>query len=829
MRFLRGAVLTLCIIPCGFGAARADVRLGADTDVGIVCKGPARQELSDLIAPLLEKYLLKATGRETLKGAGGKVAFILEAEAKTWQGLPRAALKDITDVDRFTIEVTSRPKPTVRITGATVLSTGFGVMSFLEEDVGITWLFPGDLGVALPKTRTIVLKDGKREVKPAIVSRLFSGMKYQRKEFMLPFRRKYRKTPLMGERLFYSGWDYYKSLRLHHLLTVHHNMINIFPVKEVKEKYPEVFPIKDGKPHVPPESKKAKGHQNWHPCYTKAKTVEIAAAKARAAFEKGAMVYSLGINDGLRVQCQCPTCKKIGWPESYYQFVTNVANAVKDKYPPHIVGVLVYGDVRHPKDGLKLPENVLAHITGGSELTKWGKRARHLGRYEYFYGDGFYLPSFPLKAMAHNAKLYRSYGVKSFYAETYPVWPFDAPKVYIMSRLFWNPDRDPRALLDRFCAAAYGAAGPSMAKFYLRWTKLWDYLVKPGSKNPAMLCDMGKWRSSAAQFAAATEADYAFAATQLAAAKRLVKGEKETERLRMVETCFEYSRSLFAMNSVVQDVFDENSGVDEKKTFAVVAENRGKQGALEKEIKDHPEWTLAASAFKRHPGWTLDKEIDTALITAIFRLRQKGALDRAFQRALPEDMKVYCSRYTVAKTPGRLKIYNRGVYYAGAQRTYRFEPLQVTKRGGDVFMTNNGKNPVIVEGRTAGNYELHWAALGWSRRPKPVRLLRRIEVDLKGNRGEFTMQVRNNWPARPGDGLPIQISHSFGKETASTKKSVVVEPVSPASPWFNRNRSGKLIVTWQPSAADARIEAAVKFTEIELHAKIERPGPPLPM
>jgi hypothetical protein len=283
------------------------------------------------------------------------------------------------------------------------------------------------------------------------------------------------------------------------------------------------------------------------------------------------------------------------------------------------------------------------------------------------------------------------------------------------------------------------------------------------------------------------------------------------------------------MTSLVQGVFDVTGNIDLKSSFAIVSASRKRQAALEAEMKKHPEWTLAAGGFKRHPGWTLDKEIDSALVTSIFRLRRKGALDRAFQRTFPDDLKAYYSRYTVAKRPGRLKVYDRGVYYAGETRTHRFEPLQVTKHAGGVFMTNNGRNPVIAEGRTAGDYELHWAALGWSRRKMRVRKLLRIDVELKGLSGEFAVQARNNWVTQPGDGLPIRINHSFTGREETARKSAVVEPVKPESPWFYRNSSGKLIVTWQPNADDSSIECSVKVTEIDLHAEIERSGPPLPM
>jgi len=93
-----------------------------------------------------------------------------------------------------------------------------------------------------------------------------------------------------------------------------------------------------------------------------------------AAFDAGQLFFSLGINDGKRVQCQCERCVEVGWPHAYYDFVKAVADAVKDRYPPQMVGVLAYGDVGLPPRDLPPEELVPLRSTRPRPLTPDGGR-----------------------------------------------------------------------------------------------------------------------------------------------------------------------------------------------------------------------------------------------------------------------------------------------------------------------------------------------------------------------------------------------------------------------------------------------------------------------
>ncbi|MBM3892389.1 MAG: DUF4838 domain-containing protein, partial [Verrucomicrobia bacterium] len=343
-------------------------------------------------------------------------------------------------------------------------------MAFLEDHLGLHWAFPGELGLCLPPRKSVELKEGRSVARPFVVARVMTGLVLRD-----PARdRTPRATSGVAreERAFFSAEDFFKSMRMHHE-SVTHNMIHIFPIEESLAKHPEIFPMQeDGKRFVPATRAKGEGtggknsFQAWHPCYTQPKTLEVAIAEGREAFAAGRLFYSLGINDGQRVQCQCAECRRVGWPQSYYQFVARVADALRGQYPPRMVGVLAYGDVGRPPRGLKLPDNVLVNVAGDRH-SLWRGLAPRLGTYEYIYGAGYVVPNVPLEIIQENFRYYRANRLLMYRAEAYPVWAFDAPKLYIIRRLLWNPNDDPHRLLREFCDRTFGAAGGAMYRYYV--------------------------------------------------------------------------------------------------------------------------------------------------------------------------------------------------------------------------------------------------------------------------------------------------------------------------------------------------------------------------
>jgi len=243
--------------------------IGKNTNLTIELQGPFGSA-AGVIKTTLEKYLKKRLGRTNLENPDGEtVKIILQAEAERWQDLAFTQLASLNDLDAFTIDATQAN--TVRISARTAQAAAYGLFHLLENYLGIYWLFPGELGECVPRSESVGIPMKKETVSPALVSRMFTGLHFRAPQWVKP---PYTEGVAKDERTFFWADDFQKNLKLHGLFYASHAMIRIFPVKESREKHPEIFPIaKNGQRRLPDPEKDGTGDgQCWHPCYTNPKT-----------------------------------------------------------------------------------------------------------------------------------------------------------------------------------------------------------------------------------------------------------------------------------------------------------------------------------------------------------------------------------------------------------------------------------------------------------------------------------------------------------------------------------------------------------------------------
>jgi len=817
------AAVTLVSASAGFSAE--SVRLTTDTDLRVVLRGDFGNA-GDVLRELLTGYLLRLLDKDELSGPRSTVVFTLEAKAECWRDIPRSRLADVTDIDAFEIEIAG--PDAVRISGTTALSAGFGVMHFLERHMGIMWLFPGELGLHMPTSGEFTLPAGEEQVKPAFMSRLATGFVYRDKS--IPTRERVYDGLLQEHRHFFYGHDYFKSLKLRPLASPSHNMIHVIP-PELKATHPNVFPVQDGRRWFPPPKSPDSGAwQCWHPCYSQKETIEIAIEKAHTAFQQGRACFSLGINDGHRVQCECERCLDAGWPDTYYRFVSRVAEAVKDTYPPHLIGVIAYGDVAYPPKGLKLPENVIVICaSGGPERhLRWSEHAHHLGTYEWAHGQGYWIPNLPLAAIESNARFYQRHNVKSYRSELYPIWAFDGPKVYLRLKQLWFPDLDLDAALARYCDAAYGEGGDEIYAFFQHWADKRDVDVLDNGATPmhAGQWPYKFWRNPEEQMHWCTQADFDFCEARIRTAERLVRDKHAKRRLAMLRTFFDESVVLYQMRQLARRAFDTAAQRDPARAVAEVIELRGRRRKLLQSMHQHPEWFLGTSAGvdeNLRPTWEdrgsmfFDRQLESALLTSLLELDAGNTPASAKTLGLPEEYDKYLKPVEVE--PLQATARERHGWYAKPG----FTRLEATSGKSIAFRTGKTDQRIADHPLRAGRRSVHWLA-GMAKRGVPITdtALCRVEFNATGRAGK--LGVRLHWGSNNRGRTEVQLREDFLDGKEAIQRTFVFRPIyldrktlrEDPNPPPDAQGSVNVFVTWDPLTDDSPLEGTLTISRIDV-------------
>ncbi len=803
---------SICVLPT---ILFADIELSSNSSITITEEGPF-DTAEGFLSELLGDNLLSALGRSDLSGSGDTVTFIIRTRATRWHELPRDAIEDVTDVDAFEITVSSTPQPTVTITGQTPTAAGYGVVFFLEEYLGLFWAMPGELGHCLPKQKSFQLKEGNRRIRPWVVARVLSGIVLRDRDAALPMQRELAGV-VREQRSFFLADDFFKSLRLHQE-AVTHNMIKIFPVEECRTKYPDLFPMADdGTRFVPQlkDSSRAGGknaYQSWHPCYTNQKAVEVAVEKGKAAFRGGRLFYSLGINDGRRVQCQCNQCREVGWPHSYYRFVNQVADALADYHPPHTVGVLAYGDVGIPPVDLKLRDNVLVNVAGVRKSV-WESLAPSLGTYEYIYGAGYVIPNLPLDVISENMRYYQAHDLKMYRAEFYPVWAFDAPKAFIISRLLWDPKQDVRQLLRTFCDRTFGDAGEPMNRFYEHIASIRRSDAQPGKFTP-MWDRVWPFREPL-QFEHCPEDLHEQLFTCLNDAKRKELTDRERKRLGLVEAFTEFSAVYYEMYRLKEDVFRDDA--DPGEAISLAAKLKHRKEAVFVAFREHPEWFKGSSVDieglhdRFWPTRRIEQELESAIVTAAVQLDEPPA---KLARCIGPHTSVSSSLMPLRKA--------EHPWYKPAQHV-RME-LTSWRRG--EFSIENAPVKLIGDDRDPrrnGQPQAQW--LHGLARDLPVGpgLLYTADLGLEGRHGTFRVRIQGTMRSTDRDRIVFaHTTTTFGAERGNAPMRIVFDPLRHQEQSEEDDRSAdaprtlnlQIYLLWRPDDLTAEISGTVRLKQL---------------
>ena len=201
-----------------------------------------------------------------------------------------------------------------------------------------------------------------------------------------------------------------------------------------------------------------------------------------------AKMISISQNDD-SFPCSCLNCKKIDDFEesssgSLLKFVNYVAEEIEKIYPEMYIVTLAYTYSKNPPKNIRPRHNVIIQLCSiecdfnhplkedhefVERLKKWHKIAPKL--FIWNYAINFQNPLIPhpnIRNYGEDIRLFVKNGAISIYEEgdfRTPFCDFSELRVYLLSKLLWNPQADQNKLEDHFLKAYYGGAATSLKKY----------------------------------------------------------------------------------------------------------------------------------------------------------------------------------------------------------------------------------------------------------------------------------------------------------------------------------------------------------------------------
>ena len=364
----------------------------------------------------------------------------------------------------------------VYLIGNNPAATRIAVGRFCEQHLGIFFAFPGEQGAEWTARYQVgfPLPD---EFKPDFRWRQLSGLNELSTDWA--FSVGYGRTPEFS-----------------------HALYRVFD-RKVWQEEPLLFPMVGGKPVEP------KGvSTDPNPHLDNPRAPEIGARYAREYFRKnpGAFSVAFGVNDTLKFDDSAPS---EGWfrdrpvrTDYVFGFLNEVADSVwapggDNDGQHHAIGSLAYMQtLRAPSIKLRpeiFPWVCVDRIGYGSaefvaqdraNLAAWAKSGvKRLGVYDYLYGADVASPRVNFTALVGSLRATHTAGATGWYAEAYPLWAFDAPKLWLAAKVLEDKNADSNALLKQWFAAAYGPGADPMREAYAQIESGWRRDAQIGGKD----------------------------------------------------------------------------------------------------------------------------------------------------------------------------------------------------------------------------------------------------------------------------------------------------------------------------------------------------------
>ena len=402
----------------------------------------------------------------------------------------------------------------------------YAVTLFLEDQLGVRYLWPGESGKVVPQRKTITVADFRRSFTPMIKQRLIRNMGLGR---ISPAFAKQMEAPLKhldftleqlkenyraaGKTRSESG-DWFGWQRLGGKLNISGGHAFGHFWEKYGKTHPDWFAVQNDGTRFQKYGDRARL------CVSNPELIKaIAEEKIEEARKRPELAgLSLSPNDGsVNNYCKCEKCAALDAPngrkiflkevingqirevphvsltDRYISFWNAIAEIVVGERPDLLLSVDAYSAYAAPPVLRKLHPNLVVRFVNLQYLDE-KKRKGGLADWDQWvrWGNKMFLrPNLLLAGRYEGAPMvyvhkmaedFRTLAHKGMVGTDFDScihnWAVHGINYYVAARLHWDPDLDVDAVLDDYCRAGFGEAGPVIRRLFDRLEALTNELAK---------------------------------------------------------------------------------------------------------------------------------------------------------------------------------------------------------------------------------------------------------------------------------------------------------------------------------------------------------------
>lgn len=402
----------------------------------------------------------------------------------------------------------------------------FAVTTFLEDTLGVRYLWPGELGKVVPKRRTIDVSEISYRFAPILKQRKIRmagtayGDRMEKGGDQLSIEKSlFVKTHLASKKTDSAdgGWGTWHHMGGSLRLAAGHSFGDIW--ERFGKEHPEWFAM------APNGSRdQSNSPHRARLCVSNPKLIaQIARDRIARINETGQKSVSIGPNDGGTTSfCMCEECKKLDPPEGrkitlidfspganrekfeyvsmtdrYVHFFNAIAEQVTKVHPDVWLAADAYSVYAAPPVKAKLHPNIAIRYVGISytdeekrkqgiaDWNAWSKAAKKI----YFRSNMLLAGRRQGTPVIYVHKLSKDFSqiaknnmIGTDLDSCLNHWATQGLNFYVMAKLLWNPDTDVDVLIDDYCTAGFGKGADAVKRYYLRLEELTNEMAEQGKK-----------------------------------------------------------------------------------------------------------------------------------------------------------------------------------------------------------------------------------------------------------------------------------------------------------------------------------------------------------